>query len=182
MCRPSCFNVFEQAYFKDILCVLHSPGIFHVLYTMLKRSRLMISINLIHVCLSILTVPVSHFQPAAGFTASQLFACRMNYRFPRYFSSSPSFSSSSTHCTQCLLLVIIIIIIIILLSSLLLNALVSPTQTKSRVSYHLTIINTGHCYVTLAAHLFRIPNVFKLARVNYKLQTARFHRGSTKCY
>lgn len=85
MCRPFCFNAFEQAYFKDILCVLHSPGIFHVLYTMLKRSRLMISISLIHVCL-------------------------------------------------------------------LLNALVSPTQAKSRVSYHLTIINTGHCYVTLAAH------------------------------
>ena len=82
------------------------------------------------------------------------FACRMNYRFPRNFSSSPSYSSSSTHCKQCLLLVIIIIIIIIIiiLSSLLLNALVSPTQAKSRVSYHLTIINTGHCYVTLAAH------------------------------
>ena len=29
MWRPSCFNVSEQAYFKDILCVLHSPRVIH---------------------------------------------------------------------------------------------------------------------------------------------------------
>ena len=109
MCRPFCFNAFEQPYFKDILCFLHSPGIFHVLYTMLKRSRLMIRIRLIHFCLSSLTVPVSQLQDTLP---ANYFACRMNYRFPRYFSSSPSFSSSSTHCKQCLLLVIIIIIIV----------------------------------------------------------------------
>ena len=128
------------------MCVLHSPGIFHMLYTMLKRSRLMISISLIHV----LQCRSPTFSQLQGSLLANYFACRMNYRFPRYFSSSPSFSSSSTHRTQCLLLVIIIII---LLSSLLLNALFRQVaQAKSRVSYHLTIINTGHCYVTLAAY------------------------------
>ena len=150
MCRPSCFNVFEQAYFKDILCVLHSPGIFHTLYTMLKRSPLMISISLIHVCLSSLTVPVSHFQPAAGFTASQLFCLSYELSFSTLFFFFSLFFFFFHTLYACLLP--IIIIILLLLSSLLLNALVSPTQAKSWVSYHLTIINTGHCCVTLAAH------------------------------
>ena len=56
MCRPSCFNVSKQAYYKDISCALHSPGIFLMLYTMLKRS-VMIGIGIIHAFLSSLTMP-----------------------------------------------------------------------------------------------------------------------------
>ena len=79
----------------------------------------------------------------------------MNYRFSRYFSSSPSFSSSSsTHCKQFLLLVIIIIIIIIIVSIITVFAgVLFVHQPGANHAPRASVTQVNHSFHTLSTFL-----------------------------